>query len=214
MRKMKKLEFFLIVLVYFCCAFVTIAEASEFQVVSDFLHGGDYGFHGENVAYKSSTDWYVKIKNIESGQTVSIDWVYNDVVDLSASYVTAMDSGPGSPGHIWAAQINPDGSLASDIFYMPVPSQHGSWAPSIYDNSIVWMDGRNGQWEIFMATLDGDQVGPEDVRQLTDNEASNYNNSMPRIYGDNVFWQTLDSDNRGMRGQALYFALDMAKVLF
>lgn len=135
-----------------------------------------------------------------SGPIYNVDWINNDVVDMSASYITAMDSGPGSPGHIWAAQINPDGSLASDIFYMPVPSRHSSWSPSIYGNSVVWMDGRNGQWEIYMATLDGATVSR--VRRLTNNNGSHHNHLYPRIYGDNVGWQTRHPNN------SLVFGLD------
>ena len=207
--KMKKLEVCLPVLVILGTALVTNAQVSDFHVASDFYDGSTYGFHGDNVAFKGNDRW-VRIKNLTTGQVHRIDSIWNDVVDLSASYVTAFDSGPGSPRHIWVARINPDGSLASGLLYIPPHFWGSSWAPSIYDNLLVWQSNRGGSrkpWDIYMATLDGGPIGTEDVRRLTNNEGSSHNLQIPRIYGDNVFWQRRHPNN------STVFGLDGKNIL-
>ncbi|MBN1508718.1 MAG: hypothetical protein JW955_17855 [Sedimentisphaerales bacterium] len=162
------------------------AAITNFQVASNVAIDGYFGFYGDNVAYKG-TDGYVKIKNLSSGATYNVAVSPNTMIDISASYVTYMNS--AGYGDIWAAQINPDGSLASGLIKLAGPGDQ--WWPTIYDNTVVWMDKRDGQWEIYSATLAGSSVS-QTVRLTYDSNHDIY----PQIYGDNVFWQRRNASNQ------------------
>mgnify|MGYP000922284285 CR=1 FL=1 len=56
--------------------------------------------------------------------------------------------------------------------------------PVIYGNRIVWMDDRNGDWDIYMY-----DISTSRETQITTNEA---NQEYPVIYGDRIVW----TDNR------------------
>jgi beta propeller repeat protein len=53
------------------------------------------------------------------------------------------------------------------------------WNPSISGDKIVWMDSRNGNWDIYMwDPINGEQ-------QITTNTSNQWN---PSISGDNIVW--------------------------
>jgi beta propeller repeat protein len=83
-------------------------------------------------------------------------------------------------------------------------SKSVAWsAPSIYGDRIVWCDERNGNGDIYMFTLDSDEVPPQDDNetdegngtgnetegtetQITTNTSSQLN---PDIFGERIVWQ-------------------------
>ena len=176
---MRKFVLFLAMSLALSIGHLVQAEIYNFRVADNVYTDGYFGIHGDNLAYKGN-DGYVKIKNIPSGTTYNVASSPNVHIDISDTYVTYMNS--AGVGDIWAAEINANGSLASSIFKVAGPGDQ--WGPTIYKNSVVWMDMRNGMAEIYHGVLDGASVSS--TTRLT--YANTYANWTPYIYGNNVCW--------------------------
>jgi len=59
------------------------------------------------------------------------------------------------------------------------------WFPVIYGNRIVWMDDRNGNWDIYMYNLS--------TRKETQITTSSSNQDKPDIYSDRIVWTDFSS---------------------
>ncbi|WP_440946860.1 PGF-pre-PGF domain-containing protein [Methanosarcina sp. T3] len=64
----------------------------------------------------------------------------------------------------------------------------GISSPNIYADRIVWMDRRNGNWDIYMYDISTSQE-----TQITTNESDQFS---PAIYDDIIVWEDLRNGNR------------------
>ncbi|MDN5310700.1 MAG: hypothetical protein PWP14_2094 [Methanolobus sp.] len=145
---------------------------------------------GKWIAYKDGTylgDTYVYAYNVDSGKIVNttetagtnmfsvyderLIWPCEDdfcFYDLSTSTKDVY------------ANATPDRRLfANKPGYSIVPEWGGY--VSIYENTVVWVDYRDSNWDIYMYNLSSSEE-----TQLTINVSSQI---LPEIYGDKVVWQ-------------------------
>jgi beta propeller repeat protein len=142
-----------------------------------------------------------------------------DLSTSTATPITADGSVYGSPdisGNriVWPDFRNSDNPASGVDLYIYdlststetqiTTSASAAWStPSIYGDRIVWCDERNGNRDIYMFTLDSDEVPPQDDNetdegngtgnetegtetQITTNTSSQLN---PDIFGERIVWQ-------------------------
>ncbi len=119
-----------------------------------------------------------------SGSTVA--YVYNP------STGSAPMTGPGNQVYY----IDISGGLARPVD----PTSAAQWAPRISGSKVVWMDYRNGYWDIFEKDLSG---GLE--RQLTTDPGDS---EYPDISGNIVIWRSYENGEWNMHWMNLTDGID------
>jgi beta propeller repeat protein len=154
------------------------------QIDSPALFGSFYSTYP--IEFNASSSYDPEDDELTYEWSSSVD----GIVGTSKRFIGMLSSGwhtitlnvsDGTYSHQVSREIFVQGKVKSGRITDDPESQLG---PDLFENTIVWMDYRHGNWDIFMYDL---SIGLE--IQVTSNQS---NQMHPRIHGNYIVW----SDNR------------------
>jgi beta propeller repeat protein len=153
------------------------AEGTETQI-TDSLDSLNPVTYGDWIAWEES--YYM----FNEGTIEPAIFIYN--ISSGEKIPLAPGTSPAIHGDrvVWASS---NGSGFSGIYMHNISTnqttliKNQGWDPAIYGNIIVWVDGRNGNSDIYMYDI---STGEE--RQVTVHTSAQIN---PAIYGNTIVWQ-------------------------